>query len=286
MIPTTQPNHSQAAEDYGRIENAIRYIETHQKAQPSLPQIAAHVGLSDAHFQRLFTRWAGVSPKRFLQYLTMQHAKALLAASKSVLDTSYEAGLSSPGRLHDLFVTYEAMTPGEYKKLGSGLTIRYGFHKTPFGEAVCAVTERGICGLQFVEGNAQPVALASIQANWPKATFVADPAVTEPLMNQIFGTKPPSPKLPVLLKGTPFQLQVWQALLKIPAGAVVSYGDIAKLIGRETAVRAVGTAIGRNNIAYLIPCHRVIRQIGGLGGYRWGTARKRAMLGREVALGA
>mgnify|MGYP001795662731 CR=1 FL=1 len=283
MMTQAQPSFSQAAEDYGRIEEAIRYIEANQKAQPTLEQIAAHVGRSEAHFQRMFTRWAGVSPKRFLQYLTMQPAKQLLAASKSVLDATYEAGLSSPGRLHDLFVTYESMTPGDYKKLGSGLTIRYGFHETPFGEAVCAVTERGICGLQFVEDGDQTAALASIQANWPKATFVADPAVTEPLMTQIFGDEPPSQKLPVLLKGTPFQLQVWQALLKVPAGAVVSYGDIAKLIRRETAVRAVGSAIGRNNIAYLIPCHRVIREVGGMGGYRWGTVRKRAMLGREVA---
>ncbi len=271
--------------DYGRIEAAIHFLEENFQEQPSLAEVAAHVGLSEYHFQRLFSRWAGTSPKRFLQFLTVQHAKKLLAASQSILDTAYESGLSSPSRLHDLFVTHEAITPGEYKQKGAGLTIQYGFHDSPFGECLIALTERGICGLHFVADDDREAALAALKAGWPEAEFVADDEATRPYVDPIFNlTKAEEqPSLPLYLKGTNFQIQVWQALLKIPAGTAVTYGTIAQMIGNPKASRAVGGAVGSNPIGYLIPCHRVIRQAGGLGNYRWGTSRKKAILGWEAA---
>ena len=271
--------------DYGRIEAAIHYLEENFQAQPTLAEIAAHVGLSDYHFQRLFSRWAGTSPKRFLQFLTIQHAKKLLAESQSILDTTYEAGLSSPSRLHDLFVTHEAITPGEFKQKGAGLTIQYGFHESPFGECLIALTERGICGLQFVANGDRQATLAELKANWPQAKFVEDDAATRPFINPIFNLSEAAerPSLPLYLKGTNFQIQVWQALLKIPAGTAVSYGTVAQMIGNPKASRAVGTAASNNPVGYLIPCHRVIQQAGGLGQYRWGSSRKKAILGWESA---
>jgi AraC family transcriptional regulator of adaptative response/methylated-DNA-[protein]-cysteine methyltransferase len=271
--------------DYGRIEAAIHYLEENFQAQPTLAEIASHVGLSEFHFQRLFSRWAGTSPKRFLQYLTIQHAKKLLAESQSILDATYEAGLSSPSRLHDLFVTHEAITPGEFKQKGAGLTIQYGFHDSPFGECSIALTERGICGLQFVADGDHEAALAELKASWPQAEFIADDKATRPYINPIFNLNDVAerPSLPLYLKGTNFQIQVWQALLKIPAGTAVSYGTVAQMIGNPKAARAVGSATGSNPIGYLIPCHRVIRQAGGLGDYRWGSSRKKAILGWEAA---
>lgn len=278
-------SYAEASADYGRIEAAIHYLEQNFQEQPTLKQVAEHVGLSEYHFQRLFSRWAGTSPKRFLQFLTIQHAKKLLADSQSVLDTTYEAGLSSPSRLHDLFVTHEAITPGEFKQKGAGLTIQYGFHDSPFGECLIALTERGICGLQFVPDGNREAALAELKTSWPQARFVADDEATQPFVDPIFNLSGSGerPSLPLYLKGTNFQIQVWRALLKIPAGTAVSYGTIAQMIGNPKASRAVGSAAGSNPVGYLIPCHRVIRQAGSLGDYRWGSSRKKAILGWEAA---
>jgi len=249
-------------EDYSRVEKAILFLEQNYHRQPELHEIADSVHLSEFHFQRLFRRWAGITPKRFVQFLTLEHAKQLLADSRSVLDATYDAGLSSPGRLHDLFVNIEAMTPGEYKAQGAGLRITFGFHPSPFGECLVAVTERGICGLGFVDagGRAQ-------------------------LLRRIFGgekrdaNRPPT----LVLQGTNFQIKVWEALLKIPAGSVTSYQDLAATVCSRRAARAVGSAVGKNPIAYLIPCHRVLRKAGVTGGYHWGAARKKAMLAWEAA---
>jgi AraC family transcriptional regulator, regulatory protein of adaptative response / methylated-DNA-[protein]-cysteine methyltransferase len=277
--------YAEAAVDYGRIERAIHYLEQNFQEQPSLRQVADHVGLSEYHFQRLFSRWAGTSPKRFLQFLTIQHAKNLLASSQSVLDAAYDAGLSSPSRLHDLFVTHEATTPGEFKQKGAGLTIQYGYHATPFGEALIGMTERGICGLSFVPANNCDHALAQLRGSWPQAHFVANDVQTRPFIDQIFQLDRAEGQvtLPIYLKGTNFQIRVWQALLQLPPGTAVSYGTIAQMVDKPKAARAVGTAVSHNPIGYLIPCHRVIRQGGGLGQYRWGSGRKKAMLGWESA---
>jgi AraC family transcriptional regulator of adaptative response/methylated-DNA-[protein]-cysteine methyltransferase len=273
---------AEASADYASIEKAIHYLEENYQSQPTLAEIAAHVGLSEYHFQRLFTRWAGISPKRFGQYLTMQHAKRVLDESQSVLEAAYAAGLSGPGRLHDLFITHEAITPGEYKSKGEGLTIRYGIHPTPFGETLLAITERGICGLSFVSGK-QAQAVDELGRGWPRADLVEDEDGTRPYLSRIFSPSTNGTPLPVYLKGTNFQIQVWTALLRIPPGALVSYGTLAKLSGQDNAARAVGTAVGHNPIAYLIPCHRVIHQAGDFGTYHWGAARKKAMIGWEAA---
>jgi len=272
--------------DYQRIAEAIRYLETHFREQPELDELAAHMNLSPFHLQRLFTRWAGISPKRFVQFLTAEHAKQLLDASHSVLDATYETGLSSPSRLHDLFIATEAVTPGEFKNKGAGLQIFYGRHTTPFGDCLLGATERGICRLTFLdEEHDWASAVAELRVGWPEAVISENPAQTQPLVDQIF---PPEPthaprSIQLVLRGTNFQIKVWEALLKIPTGAVASYEDVAKLIGQPNAARAVGGAIGANNIAYLIPCHRVIRKSGVIQEYRWGPTRKKAMLGWEAA---
>lgn len=271
--------------DYQRIESAIRFIEAHATEQPSLDDLAAHIGLSPHHCQRLFKRWAGVSPKRFLQYLTVENAKQLLRDSTSVLDTSFEVGLSGPGRLHDLFVTVEAMTPGEYKQQGEGIEIRYAFHETPFGECLAAETSRGICFLGFVSDGKKVETVDDLQKRWQQASLLNDPDACRNSVRQIFSPTKDSPQKSVqlFLKGTNFQLKVWEALLKIPQGKVISYGDLAENIGSPNAHRAVGTAVGQNPIAYLIPCHRVLRASGEIGGYHWGTSRKKAILALEAA---
>lgn len=277
----------QASTDYALVEKAIHYLEENYQNQPALADVAAHVGLSEYHFQRLFTRWAGISPKRFGQYLTMQHAKQVLAESQNILEAAFATGLSGPGRLHDLFVTHEAVTPGEYKTRGAGLTIRYGFHPTPFGEALLAETERGICGLSFVTGalpgNGRAAALDDLAHAWPQAVLVKDVEGTETAVKQIFSPADQKAPLPLYLKGTNFQIQVWMALLRVPLGALVTYGTLAQAAGQEKAVRAVGTAVGHNPIAYLIPCHRVIQKSGDFGGYHWGITRKKAIIGWEAA---
>lgn len=270
------------SEDYSRVEQAIGFLEKNFREQPSLKDVAANIGLSEYHFQRLFTRWVGISPKRFLQFLTKEYAKERLRQSENLLDVTYDAGLSSPGRLHDLFVACDAVTPGEYKTSGAGLVIQYGFHPSPFGECLLGVTERGICSLSFVGQGGRQQALAQLQARWRQAELRLDPQVTAPLVEQIF--TPPEQRsgpLLVFLKGTNFQIKVWEALLNIPSGSVVSYEDIAVSIGMPDAARAVSNAVGSNPIPVLIPCHRVIRKDGQLGGYHYGTARKKALLGWE-----
>ena len=277
-----QTNPSQSSEDYLRIEQAILYLENHYKDQPELVDVAANIGLSEYHFQRLFTRWAGVSPKRFLQFLTKEGAKDLLNRSENLLDTTHQVGLSSLGRLHDLFVTAEAVTPGEYKSHGAGVTIHYGIHPTPFGKCLIATTERGICHLSFVQMS-EGDAIDQLVSDWKQATMVEDYRSTIPLIEPIFDLRYSHRGKPlhVHLRGTNFQLKVWEALLQIPAGEVTTYAGIASRIGKPNAARAVGTAIGHNPIAVLIPCHRVIRKVGEFGNYRYGALRKKALLARE-----
>ena len=278
-------------DDYQRIEKAILYLEANYQRQPELAEIAEAVGLSEFHFQRLFTRWAGISPKRFIQFLTKEHAKELLTRSENLLDTTHQVGLSSLGRLHDLFVNTEAVTPGEYKSHGAGLTIRYGLHPTPFGKCLIATTERGICHLGFVQ-NSEGNAIDNLVADWKHAKMNEDYESTAQIIARIF----PDPetdsafnkadqRLSLHLRGTNFQIKVWEALLNIPTGAATTYEHIAAQIGNPNAVRAVGTAVGHNPIAVLVPCHRVIRKTGEFGNYRYGAARKKAVLAREFSLG-
>ncbi len=275
----------QSTVDYQRIEQAIQYLEQHYQEQPSLGDVAASIGLSEYHFQRLFTRWVGVSPKRFLQYLTKEHAKQLLERSGDLLEAAYDSGLSGPGRLHDLFVSTEAVTPGEYKQRGEGLTIRYGFHPTPFGECLLATTERGISNLIFVQRQDREAAVRELRRSWRQAQLVEDPEATAPLAEQLVESLQGDPETPLALHltGTNFQIKVWEALLRIPLGSVTTYEEIAAAIGRPTAARAVSNAVGANPIPVLIPCHRVIRKTGEFGGYHYGTARKKALLGWEMA---
>ena len=276
-------NTKQLSEDYLRIEQAILYLESHYKDQPNLEDIAANIGLSEFHFQRLFTRWAGVSPKRFLQFLTKEGAKELLNRSENLLDTTHGVGLSSLGRLHDLFVTTEAVSPGEYKSRGEGVTIRYGLHASPFGKCLVAVTERGVCHLGFTHSETtEGDAIDALVADWKNARMIEDHKSTKPLIEPIFDANARG-KLNLHLRGTNFQLKVWEALLKIPAGTVTTYEGLAERIGQPAASRAVGTAVGRNPIAVLIPCHRVIRKVGEFGNYRYGAARKMALLAYESA---
>jgi AraC family transcriptional regulator, regulatory protein of adaptative response / methylated-DNA-[protein]-cysteine methyltransferase len=276
---------SQAAMDYARIERALYFLNTHYLRRLALDEIAAHVHLSPFHFERLFQRWAGTSPKRFLQYLTKEHAKSLLRDSSNLLDVTYESGLSGAGRLHDLFVSCEAVTPGEYKLRGEGVTIEYGFHPTPFGECLLAKTERGICALRFLSAPSRQAALRGLRDEWPAAEFVKNDGETGETCRRIFSdaTEDVSTPFHLHLRGTNFQLKVWQALLTIPSGRLAKYGDLAAKIGAPTASRAVGSAVGRNPIAYLIPCHRVIRSLGIIGDYRWGRERKQAIIGWEAA---
>ena len=271
---------TELSQHYQLIERAIQYIEANVHRQPELDEIASAIGLSEYHFQRLFTRWAGISPKRFMQFLTKEHAKELLARSENLLETTHRVGLSSLGRLHDLFVNTEAVTPGEYKSRGAGLTIHYGLHLTPFGKCLIATTERGICHLGFVqtsEGNA----IDNLVADWNQAKMIEDYKTTAPLIDRIFSDPTPDTPLRLHLRGTNFQIKVWEALLNIPAGMVTTYEHIAAQIGNPNALRAVGTAVGHNPIAVLVPCHRVIRKAGEFGNYRYGSARKKALLAKE-----
>ena len=275
--------------DYHRIERAIRFLDASSPTRPSLGEVARHVGMSPFHFQRLFTRWAGISPKRFSQVLALEYAKNRLRDSRNLIDATYDAGLTSGGRLHDLFVTLDAVTPGEFRENGGGLRISAGFHESPFGEALVATTERGVCGLSFHDGSRRS-ALRDLAERWPQATIEERPRVTAPIASRIFAAlevRDPEGLVPLglLVRGTNFQVKVWRALLQIPVGSVATYEDIATAIGTPNAVRAVGTAIGRNPVAFLIPCHRVIRTTGALGGYRWGLPRKRAMLAWEARSG-
>jgi len=278
-------NYQQLSQDYERIEQAIRFLQSHHHEQPSLSEMAQRVNLSEYHFQRLFSRWAGISPKRFMQYLTKEQAKHLLTQSKDLLSVSHATGLSGPSRLHDLFVTCEAVTPGEYKQQGEGVEIRYGIHPSPFGECLVALTDRGICNLMFVQDHERDAAITFLRDNWPAAEFIEDYGGTRVVIDQmmeLFQTRS-STTLRLFLSGTNFQIKVWEALLQILPGSVVSYEDVAIHIGMPGASRAVGNAISRNPIPVLIPCHRVIRKSGEFGNYRWGASRKKALLGWEMA---
>ncbi len=294
MLTQTIPDRKETSpaagkSDAARIELALDRLAARFPEQPSLAELAAEAGVSEHHFQRMFTRRVGVSPKKFLQHLTLEAAKRRLRESASVLDATYDSGLSGPGRLHDLFVTFEAMTPGEYKARGEGLTIRYGFHDSPFGECLLMATDRGICGLGFATGAGRDAALAHRMNGREKATLLFDDAATAPYVPQIFmprGQPAPTdtPPLRLLLRGSRFQLKVWKALLSMPSGTLTTYQDIARRIGLPGAARAVGSANGANPIPWLIPCHRVIRKTGAIGGYDWGAGRKMAMIGWEAAL--
>lgn len=286
----------QAAEDYRRVEKALLFLGENFHRQPTLEEMAASAALSEFHFQRVFSRWVGVSPKRFLQYLTKEYAKKLLTHSTDVLNAAHAAGLSGPGRLHDLLVVTEAVTPGEYRRQGEGLEIYYGFHPTPFGESLLAATDRGLTGLSFVLEGGREQALAKMKPRWKRAVWRYDPERTGELAQQVFAhlygekligfnaAQEVRRPLSVYLRGTNFQIQVWEALLRIPPGAMVSYEDISTYLGRPGAARAVGNAVARNPVPWIIPCHRVIRRLGNFNEYQYGAARKMAMLGWEASL--
>ncbi len=281
-VPTDQ-----ISKDYARIDRAIRYIVDNALEQPELGGVAQAIGLSEFHFQRLFTRWVGVSPKKFLQYLTLQYAKDSLARSTNVLDAAFDAGLSGPGRLHDLFVNLEAVTPGEYKSKGEGLTFRYATHTTRFGDCLSVETSRGLTGLSFIGEGGFEATLAEQQAGWENGKWIADPSAGKDIIDRTLSEEnPESAEGPIslLLRGSAYQVRVWEALLKIPPGATSTYAAMSEKAGcGRQAARAFGNACAANRIGILIPCHRVIRDSGVISGYRWGTARKHAVLAYEAA---
>jgi AraC family transcriptional regulator of adaptative response/methylated-DNA-[protein]-cysteine methyltransferase len=269
---------------YERIAQIIRYLDESHTEQPDLSDLAERAGLSPYHFHRLFSEWAAITPKDFLQCLTLAHAKVLLRRGESVLDASYEAGLSGPGRLHDLCVHLEAASPGELKSGGEGWTILAGFAESPFGTCLIGESPRGICHLSFATTTDREVGAVDLRRNWPNASIEWDDIATAGTAARIFSRSSDAPgdaNLRAIVRGTPFQVRVWRALLEIPSGSLVSYGGLAEKLHRPGAARAVGTAVGRNSLAYLIPCHRVIRETGAVGGYRWGVERKRAMIAWE-----
>lgn len=269
------------ARQYAVVARAIDYLRRHALQQPSLAEVAQAVHLSEFHLQRVFAAWAGISPKRFLQYLTKEHARQALQASQDLLSVTAASGLSSAGRLHDLMVSCEAMTPGEIKRGGADLTLGWGHALTPFGDALVGWTPRGLCYLAFLEGDA-PVRQAELQARWPAADYRRDDAQAQQWMDRVFTRTPQPGTLHLVLRGTNFQLKVWEALLRVEPSRVVSYSQLAQLAGAPRAQRAVGSALAANTIGYLIPCHRVIRESGDIGHYRWGSERKAAMLAWEA----
>lgn len=269
---------------YGVIARAIDRIDAAGGTTLPLDRLAADLNMSPAHFQRVFSRWVGVSPKRYQQYLTLDHARQLLADRFTVLETADATGLSGGGRLHDLFLRWEAMSPGDYARGGEGLTIRWGWFESPFGPALVMGTDKGICGIGFAEDAGAGAALEDLAGRWPGARFVEDPMFLRPWAHSAFGTEERQGEpTPLYLIGAPFQIKVWEALMRIPSGHVTTYSEIAGAVGCPRAVRAVGTAVGRNPISWLIPCHRALRKSGGLGGYHWGLPVKRAMLAWEAA---
>jgi len=276
---------SPAAADYDVVRRAIAFVSEHWRAQPEIDAIAAAAGVSASDLHRLFRRWAGITPKAFLQALTLDHARRLLRDSASVLDTTFEVGLSGPGRLHDLFVTHEAMSPGEWKSGGSGLTMSYGFHPSPFGTVLVMTAPRGLAGLAFADPGEEQAALADMKGRWPKADFIEDRARTAPLARRIFDSRlwRADRPLRVVLIGTDFEVRVWETLLRIPMGRAMTYSDIAAKLGASKAARAVGAAVGKNPVSFVVPCHRVLGKSGDVTGYHWGLTRKRAMLGWEAA---
>ena len=279
---------STAAADYDIVRRAIAHIRGNWRAQPEIDVIANATGVSPTDLHHLFRRWCGLTPKAFLQALTLNHARELLRSSASVLDTAYEVGLSGPGRLHDLFVTHEAMSPGEWKAGGDGLTITYGFHPCPFGMALVMTTPRGLAGLALADAGKERAALRDMKSRWPKAKYVEDFAATAPTARRIFDAalwRKDQP-LRVVLIGTDFEVRVWERLLDIPMGKLTTYSDLAARAGAPKAARAVGAAVGKNPICFVVPCHRVIGKSGELTGYHWGITRKRAMLGWEAGMSA
>jgi AraC family transcriptional regulator, regulatory protein of adaptative response / methylated-DNA-[protein]-cysteine methyltransferase len=282
-MPTSAPG----VRDYDQIRRAIAFLARTWTEQPGLEELAVHLDLEPTQCQKLFKRWCGLSPKEFVQALTVHHARGLLKDSASVLDAAFEVGLSGGGRLHDLFVSHEAMTPGEYKRRGEGLEMAYGFHASPFGEALLIATRRGLAGLAFVDedkGQTPQDTLAEMMQRWPRAQFVAAPDRTASFARLVFNPADWSKDRPVRLVmiGSDFEVRVWETLLRIPMGRAVSYGDIASHLGRPTAARAVGAAVGRNPISFVVPCHRVLGRDGSLTGYHWGLTRKRALIGWEA----
>lgn len=274
--------------DYTYVKKALGFISENWREQPSLEAIALEVKLSPGHLQRIFTRWAGISPKAFLQALTLDHARTMLRDSASILDTAYEVGLSGPSRLHDLFITHEGMSPGSFKLQGKGLTIYYAFHPSPFGSALVMVTEQGLSGLAFADEGDERAVLADMMSRSPRASYLEDSARTAPYASRIFNTETWRSETPlrVVLIGTDFEIRVWETLLRIPLGKAATYSDIAAHLGKPKAARAVGAAVGKNPVSFVVPCHRVLGKSGRLSGYHWGLTRKRAILGWEAGLSA
>ncbi|WLR92609.1 bifunctional helix-turn-helix domain-containing protein/methylated-DNA--[protein]-cysteine S-methyltransferase [Shinella zoogloeoides] len=285
IAATLQTDITPAGDDYTTVRRVIEMITEDYRDQPGLDDIAGRLGQSPTQLQKTFTRWAGLSPKAFLQAVTLDHAKRLLRQEElPLLETSFEVGLSGPGRLHDLFVTHEAMSPGEWKARGAGLTIRYGLHPSPFGQALVMITDRGLAGLAFTDEADGMDAFEDMSSRWPNADYVEDREATASYAQRIFDPKRWDPKEPlrIVLIGSDFQVRVWEALLRIPLGCAVTYSSIAEKLGQPTASRAVGAAVGRNPISFVVPCHRALGKSGALTGYHWGLTRKRAMLGWEA----
>jgi AraC family transcriptional regulator of adaptative response/methylated-DNA-[protein]-cysteine methyltransferase len=278
------PQNNAALRDYDSVRRAIAFISEHWRSQPTIEAMADAAGVTPDELHHLFRRWASLTPKAFMQALTLDHAKSVLRDSASVLDAALDSGLSGPGRLHDLFVTHEAMSPGEWKNGGAGLSLRYGFHPSPFGTAIVIATSRGLAGLAFADPGEEQIAFADMKGRWPNATYVEDSNSTAALAQRIFDTRlwRPNQPLRVILIGTDFEVRVWETLLKIPMGKAVSYSDIACKINSPKASRAVGAAIGKNPVSFVVPCHRALGKDGKLTGYHWGITRKQAMLGWEA----
>jgi AraC family transcriptional regulator of adaptative response/methylated-DNA-[protein]-cysteine methyltransferase len=273
-----------ASADYDIVRRGIAHLRTNWRAQPEVEAVANAAGVTPTELHHLFRRWCGLSPKAFLQALTLSYARDMLRSSASVLETSYEVGLSGPSRLHDLFVTHEAMSPGEWKSGGEGLTVSYGFHPSPFGSALIMTTPRGLCGIGLADAGKETSALRDMRARWPKAKYVEDKAATAPVAQRIFDPKQWRKDRPlrVIMIGTDFEVRVWEKLLKIPMGAATTYSDIAREVGSPKGARAVGLAVGKNPVCFVVPCHRVIGKSGDITGYHWGLTRKRAILGWEA----
>ena len=282
--PFTPKALTTAAADYDIVRRAIAYISKHWRDQPEIEAVADAAGVTPTELHHLFRRWAGLTPKAFLQAITLDHARRLLRDSASVLDATYEVGLSGPGRLHDLFVTHEAMSPGEWKSGGEGLTIGYGFHPSPFGSALVMATDRGLAGLAFSDKGEEAAALADMRSRWPKASYSENTAMTLPIARRIFEHSlwRQDRPLRVVLIGTDFEVRVWTTLLKVPMGRATTYSDIAAKLSAPKAARAVGAAVGKNPLSFVVPCHRVLGKDGDLTGYHWGLTRKRAILGWEA----
>ncbi len=290
QMTTAEPGASRPVprDDYQVVRDVIEIVAENWRDQPSLESIAGRVGMEPTRLQKLFTRWAGLSPKAFLQALTLSHARKLLEQSATVLDTTYEVGLSGPGRLHDLFVTHEAVTPGSYRARGEGLVIRYGFHASPFGKALVMATGYGLAGLAFADPGQEASALADMMRRWPKADYVDDQAATAAFARRIFDPAEWRPDRPlrIVLIGTDFEIRVWEALLDVPFACATTYSDVARRVEHPKAARAVGAAVGKNPISFVVPCHRVLGRSGQLTGYHWGLTRKRAILGWEAGIAA